>query len=161
MRRLAVALLCALLLAPGATAATHHLTKQRATAIFVAYPKVADWLGHYPAKTRSTEATFKDGSWTIKIWTTIDKVGEVATGRVDDATGTVTEAWTGPQVAWKMARGYDGAFGGREINSGRVWWTLCIVFFIGLADWRRLFSVRNLALLVLVSFTLSLWYFNE
>ena len=31
--------------------------------------------------------------------------------------GVVTEAWTGPQVAWKMARGYDGAFGGSEINS--------------------------------------------
>ena len=26
----------------------------------------------------------------------------------DDTSGAVSEAWTGPQVAWKMARGYDG-----------------------------------------------------
>ncbi|MFL6018931.1 MAG: hypothetical protein ACJ74V_15500, partial [Gaiellaceae bacterium] len=109
-RRLAVAALCALILAPGSVAAPKpKLTKDKATAIFVATPKVADWLRHYPPKTRTSEATLKDGSWTIKIWTSIDDVGEVATGKVDDATGAVTEAWTGPQVAWKMARGYDGA----------------------------------------------------
>ena len=26
------------------------------------------------------------------------------------------EAWTGPQVAWKMARGAEGAFGGKTLN---------------------------------------------
>src|SRR5919199_5720830 len=113
MRRLAVAALCALLLAPAATAAAKpRLTKARATAIFLANPKVADWLKHYPPKTRTTDASYKDGAWTVKVWTTIDQVGEVATGTVDDATSKVTEAWTGPQVAWKMARGYPGAFGG-------------------------------------------------
>jgi hypothetical protein len=163
MRRLAgFAALCALLPAPAATAASKpQLTKQRATAIFLANPKVADWLKHYPEKTRTTEATYKDGRWTIKVWTSIEAVGEVATGRVDDTTNVVTEAWTGPQVAWKMARGYDGAFGGREINSGRVWLGLCIAFLIGLLDFRRPLSVRNLDLLALVSFSVSLWYFNK
>src|SRR5918912_3386792 len=162
MRRLALAALCVLALAPVATAVTKpKLTKQRATEIFVASPKVAGWLKHYPPKTRTTEATLNDGSWTIKIWTTIDHVGEVATGRVDDASGTVTEAWTGPQVAWKMARGYPGAFGGREINSGRIWLSLCAIFLIGLLDFRRPLSARNLDLLALVSFTVSLWYFNR
>jgi len=37
----------------------------------------------------------------------------------------VTESWTGPQVAWKMARGYEGAFGGDEINSLPVWLAFC------------------------------------
>jgi hypothetical protein len=162
MRRLAVAALCALLLAPAAAAAAKHkLTKAKATAIFVADPKTADWLKHYPPKTRTTEATFKDGAWTVKIWTSIDSVGEVATGKVDDASGTVTEAWTGPQVAWQMARGHDGAFGGREINSPRVWLGLCAAFLLGLANFRRPLSLRNLDLLVLVSFTVSLWYFND
>jgi glycosyl transferase family 87 len=162
MRRLALASLCALLLVPAAGAASKpKLTKQRATAIFVANPKIADWLRHYPPKTRTTEAKLKDGRWTIKIWTTIDKVGEVATGRVDDATGTVTEAWTGPQVAWKMARGYDGAFGGKQINSAGIWLALCAAFLIGLADFRRPLSLRNLDLLALLSFSVSLWYFNE
>ncbi|MBA2343314.1 MAG: hypothetical protein H0V85_07655, partial [Thermoleophilaceae bacterium] len=34
---------------------------------------------------------------------------------VDDRSGAVLEAWTGPQVAWSMARGYEGAFG-RKLN---------------------------------------------
>src|SRR2546423_10936512 len=164
MRRLGVAALCALLLVPAAGAAPKPIRAQkRATAIFLANPKVANWLRHYPPKTRTTEATYSAQfeNWTIKVWTSIDKVGEVATGRVQDSTGVVTEAWTGPQVAWKMARGYPGAFGGKEINSGRVWLSLCAVFLVGLLDWRRLLSVRNLDLLVLVSFTVSLWYFNK
>src|SRR6266516_6359094 len=164
MRRLGVAALCALLLIPAAGAAPNpKLTQQRATAIFLANPTIAAWLRHYPRKSRSTEATYSAqyGNWTIKVWTSVDKVGEVATGRVQDATGSVTEAWTGPQVAWKMARGYKGAFGGKEINSLPVWLGLCAAFLIGLADLRRPLSVRNLDLLALLSFSVSLLYFNR
>jgi hypothetical protein len=164
MRRLGVAALCALLLVPAAGAAPKtKLTKEKATAIFLANPKIADWLRHYPPKTRTTDASYNAqfGNWTIKVWTSVDKVGEVATGRVQDATGSVTEAWTGPQVAWKMARGGKGAFGGKEINSLPVWLGLCAAFLIGLADFRRPLSVRNLDLLALLSFSVSLWYFNK
>src|SRR5438094_7520822 len=136
-----------------------RLSKAEATRIFLANDKVSDWLGRYPRRGRTTEATYKHGFWTIKIWS--GPAGEIATGKVDDSSGAVIEAWTGPQVAWKMARGYPGAFGGKEINSGRVWLSLCAVFLIGLLDWRRLLSVRNLDLLVLVSFSVSLWYFNK
>src|SRR2546423_1052622 len=164
MRRLGVAAFCALLLVPAAGAAPKtKLTKQRATAIFLANPKVAGWLHHYPRKTLTTDATYNTtfGNWTIKVWTSVDKVGEVATGRVQDATGAVTEAWTGPQVAWKMARGGTGAFGGKEINSLPVWLGLCFAFLIGLADLRRPLSLRNLDLLALLSFSVSLWFFNK
>ncbi|HEX6491370.1 MAG TPA: hypothetical protein VF002_08355 [Gaiellaceae bacterium] len=164
MRRLAVAASCTLLLAPAALAAPKpKLSPKRATAIFLATPKIADWLRHYPPKTRTSTATYsaKYGHWTIKVWTSIDKVGEVATGRVDDASGIVTEAWTGPQVAWKMARGYKGAFGGTEINSAPIWLALCAAFLLGLADLRRPFCLRNLDLLALLSFSVSLWYFNQ
>ena len=164
MRRLGVAAFCALLLVPAAAAApSSKLTQQRATAIFLANPKVARWLRHYPPKTRTTQATYSAqyGNWTIKVWTSIDKVGEVATGRVQDSTGVVTQAWTGPQVAWKMARGYQGAFGGKEINSLPIWLGFCAAFLIGLADFRRPLSLRNLDLLALVSFSVSLWYFNK
>src|SRR5438067_290095 len=164
MRRLGVAAFCALLLVPAATAApSSKLTQQRATAIFLANPKVARWLRHYPPKTRTTQATYSAqyGNWTIKVWTSIDKVGEVSTGRGQDSTGVVTEAWTGPQVAWKMARGYQGAFGGKEINSLPIWLGFCAAFLIGLADFRRPLSLRNLDLLALVSFSVSLWYFNK
>jgi hypothetical protein len=164
MRRLVVVALCALLLVPAAAAAPNtKLTQESATRIFLANPKVAHWLRHYPKKTRTEETTYSPqfGSWTIKVWTSIGKAGEVATGRVQDATGTVTEAWTGPQVAWKMARGYPGAFGGKEINKVWIWLGFCAVFLVGLADFRRPLSLRNLDLLALVSFSVSLWYFNK
>jgi hypothetical protein len=164
MRRLGVAAFCALLLVPAAGAAPKtKLTEQRATEIFLANPKIASWLRHYPPKTRTTQATYSApyGSWTVKVWTSVDKVGEVATGRVQDATGAVTEAWTGPQVAWKMARGGGAAFGGKEINSLPIWLGLCAAFLIGLADFRRPLSLRNLDLFALLFFSVSLWFFNK
>jgi len=164
MRRLVVAIL-ALALAPAAHAAASPLAKpklgeRQATAIFLAHPKVRDWLDRYPPRP-TTDADYQRaaGSWTVKVWS--GEAGEVALGKVDDDTGLVTEAWTGPQVAWKMARGYDGAFGGKKINSPSIWLAFCAVFVIGLADWRRLRSVRNLDLLALLSFTISLRFFNE
>ena len=80
---------------------------------------------------------------------------------MDDASGRVTEAWTGPQVAWKMARGYEGAFGGKTINRVPVWLAFCAVFLLGLVDWRRPLSLRTLDLVALLSFSVSLWFFNR
>ena len=60
-----------------------------------------------------------------------------------------------------MARGYNGAFGGREINSAGVWLAFCLLFLVGLADLRRPLSMRNLDLLALLSFSVSLWFFNR
>jgi len=173
----------ALVLAPAAGAASPtfpaaaakaELTKERATALFLQDDKVSDWLDRYPRKGRITDATYQGnsskcpagaqgGCWTVNVWWK-DKendAGQIATGKVDDRARTVREAWTGPQVAWKMARGYDGAFGGKKINSAPIWLGFCIVFLLGLADFRRPFSLRNLDLLVLLSFSVSLWFFNE
>jgi hypothetical protein len=138
-----------------------RLTKAEATRIFLQDGKVADWLAHYPRKGRQVETSFDKGRhvWTIKVWS--GPAGEVATGKVDDLSGAVTEAWTGPQVAWKMARGYPGAFGGKEINSTPIWLGFCALFLLGLGDLRRPLSLRNLDLLALLSFSVSLWYFNK
>ncbi|MDQ2910562.1 MAG: hypothetical protein M3R39_06045, partial [Actinomycetota bacterium] len=136
-----------------------RLTEAQVKRIFLDDHKVAAWLRHYPPRKRQTDATYKKPSWTVKVWA--GPVGEVATGLVDDTSGAVTEAWTGPQVAWKMARGYDGAFGGKEINSAPVWLGFCLLFLVGLADLRRPLSVRNLDLLALLSFSISLWFFNR
>jgi hypothetical protein len=59
-----------------------------------------------------------------------------------------------------MARGTKGLFG-RTLNEAWVWWPFCAVFLLGLADLRRLRSLRNLDLLALVSFSASLWFFNR
>jgi hypothetical protein len=132
-----------------------RLTDKRAAGIFLRDPEVAQWLERYP-KSPQREARYKSefGYWQVHVWS--GEAGEIATGRVDDATGLVTEAWTGPQVAWKMARGGAGAFGGETINKAAVWLALCAVFLLGLADLRRPLSLRNLDLLVLLSFTVSL-----
>ncbi|MGZ4339744.1 MAG: hypothetical protein ACXVQ3_06780 [Gaiellaceae bacterium] len=135
-----------------------HLKKAEVISRFLAYPKVHDWLERYP-RNPTTDATYDLGSWTVNVWS--GRAGEIATGTVDDTTGAVTEAWTGPQVAWRMARGYKGAFGGSKINSPWLWLAFCGLFLLGLVDWRRPFSVRNVDLLVLVSLSVSLWFFNH
>ncbi|MFL5954681.1 MAG: hypothetical protein ACJ76I_11300 [Gaiellaceae bacterium] len=133
-------------------------TQNQATALFLANRKVARWLKRYPPHP-TTDATFKDGIWTVDVWS--GRAGEIATGTVDDGTGAVIDAWTGPQVAWKMARGYPGAFGGAKINSYSVWLGFCAIFLLGLVDWRRLLSIRNADLVALLSFSVSLWFFNR
>jgi hypothetical protein len=60
-----------------------------------------------------------------------------------------------------MARGSSGAFGGTEINSPVVWLGFCVIFLLGLGNLRRPLSMRNLDLLVLLSFSASLWFFNR
>jgi hypothetical protein len=119
-------------------------------------------VGRYPQKSLTKEATFDDetGFWDVNVWSSLPDAGQIVAAKVEDATGRVTEAWTGPQVAWRMARGYKGAFG-RAINHAWIWLSFCAVFLFGLADFRRLLSVRNLDLLVLLSFSLSLYYFNQ
>ena len=183
MRRVLVALTAGLVLAPtawGATTATapvydskghlvqtpyapanaSQLTKKKASDIFLHDHKVSEWLKHYP-RVVTYDATYsaKDRNWTVHVWS--GAAGEVAQGKVDDASGAVTEAFTGPQVAWGMARGGPGAFGGKKINSKPIWLGFCAIFLLGLADLRRLWSLRNLDLLVLLGFTASLWYFNR
>jgi hypothetical protein len=137
------------------------LTQRRALEIFKRYPKVAAWLSRYPQSGRSHEVTYDKttNEWTVKIFW--GNAGEIAEGMVVDATGAVVEAWTGPQVAWGMARGSPGAFGGTAINNPWVWGAFCVAFLIGLGDWRRPISLRNLDLLFLLSPTASLWYFNH
>jgi hypothetical protein len=166
--RAAVALLAALAVAHPAAAASGftprlgdpELSEQEAIAIFLVDPKVADWLERYPPN-RSSDASFERETrrWRVHVWS--GEAGEVATGRVDDATGEVVEAWTGPQVAWKMARGAKGSFGGKVLNRPLVWIGFCVMFVAGLADLRRPLSLRNLDLLALLSFSVSLAFFNR
>src|SRR5215216_520477 len=171
MRRALAAAAIGLLLAGPALAAPgkpkplgppeQRLTEAQAKAIFLRNEKVSDWLTHYPKRLWQTDASFDQDHklWRVNVWA--GAAGEVATGKVDDTSGAVAEGWTGPQVAWKMARGLPGAFGGKEINSAPVWLGFCALFLLGLADLRRPWSVRNLDLLVLLSFSVSLWFFNR
>jgi hypothetical protein len=128
--------------------------------IALAHPKVASWLDRYPTEP-TTSSTFRKESrtWVVKAWS--GAAGQVAQVVVEDTTGRVAEAWTGPQVAWKMARGNDGSFGGKTLLNPFVWLGFCLVFLFGLGDLRRPFSLRNVDLLALLGFSVSLAFFGR
>jgi hypothetical protein len=97
------------------------------------------------------------GSWEVAYFAGDE---QVALAIVDPRTGVVRESWTGYQVAWKMARGYSGAFG-HKLNAPYVFLPLCAIFLLGLVDWRRPWRVANLDLLLLLGFAVSNLFFNR
>jgi hypothetical protein len=100
------------------------------------------------------------GRWQVSMFSRDKQPKELAQLYVDDATGRVTEAWTGFQVAWTMARGYPGAFG-RKVNSPWVWIPLTLLFVAPFVDVRRPFRMLHLDLLVLAAFGVSVAFFND
>ena len=104
----------------------------------------------------TSTTTFQEGHWQVAYFAD-DK--EVAVVYVDAHRPEVTEEWTGFQVAWKMARGYSGAFG-HSLNSPFVFVPLCLIFLLGLFDWRRWRRAANLDLIFLLGFTVSNYFFN-
>jgi hypothetical protein len=134
-----------------------RLSARQAIAIADAIPKiraaVADHPGAYPT-------AYMKGAlqWQVSYFSRGRReIGQVL---IDDLTGGVRESWTGYQVPWTMARGYDGAFG-RRVNAWYVWVPLCVLFVAPFVPWRRRPSWLHLDLLVLLSFSISLAFFNE
>jgi Glycosyltransferase family 87 len=95
--------------------------------------------------------------WQVGYFDGDDEVVQV---HVHSRSGDVLESWTGDQVAWPMARGYEGQFG-HALNAWYVWIPLAALFLLGLFDFRRPFRVAHLDLLVLLSFGLSHLFFND
>jgi hypothetical protein len=98
-----------------------------------------------------------DGNWEVAYFAAGKEVALVI---VDRRSGEVRESWTGYQVAWKMARGYSGAFG-HKLDAPYVFLPLCALFLLGLVDWRRPWRVANLDLVVLLGFGASHFFFNR
>ena len=97
------------------------------------------------------------GRWQVSYWQGRRERVQV---HVDDATGAVLEQWTGPQVAWRMARGYEGQFG-RKLNAAYIFIPLCVLFLLPFVDPRRPFRMVHLDLLALLAFAASHVYFNR
>jgi hypothetical protein len=144
-----------------------RLTSNRAIEIAELVPKIrrvrADEPGAY-ASAYTKGAT----QWQVSIFSRDrTEIGQVT---IDDLTGGVLEAWTGYQVAWTMARGYDGAFG-RRVNAWYVWIPMCLLFVAPFVRgpgpdptrpgrrWRP--SWLHLDLLALLAFSVPLAFFNE
>jgi hypothetical protein len=145
--------LLALTLSPAAASAS-DVSEAEAVRVAARDAKVAE-LRQRDALTHS--ASKVDGNWEVAYFAGGEQVAVVL---VDPATGEVRESWTGYQVAWKMARGYEGAFG-HKLNAPYVFLPLCALFLIGLLDWRRPWRVASLDLLALLGFGVSHYFFNR
>jgi hypothetical protein len=134
------------------------LSANRVLAIAEGLPKMRAARARYPG---SYGGAYLKGPlrWQVSFFS---KKGAKEIGQViiADATGRVLEQWTGFQVAWSMARGYAGAFG-RHVNALYVWLPLCLLFLLPFIDPRRPLQLLHLDLLVLLSWSVSLAFFNH
>jgi peptidase YpeB-like protein len=151
--------LAATLLSPGSAGAdVHKITQTRAIEIAKQDPKAIAALREHPNLGPSASRNKATGLWEVGFFRGSDEVVQVV---VDPVTGDILESWTGYQVAWRMARGYPGAFG-RMVNAPYIWLPLCGIFLLGLLDYRRPFRLAHLDLLVIVAgFGLSHYLFNR
>jgi hypothetical protein len=155
----------AALRAPAPQAREPSLTDAEVTAIAEASEELREWTDG--REISRTAVSFDDDDRVHTYFAVSeDAAGEEtveAQVLVSDETGEITEVRTGPQVAWMMARGYEGAFG-RAVTRPAIWLFLSAVFLLALlplARPRRLLSLRTLDLLVLLSFGVSLIWFNR
>lgn len=135
----------------------HRLTSRQVIAIADAVPKIRRAVREHPGA-YPTAYTKGATQWQVSYFSR--ERAEIGQVTLDDLTGSVVEAWTGYQVPWTMARGYEGAFG-RRVNAWYVWIPLCILFVAPFVPWRRRPSWLHLDLLVLLSFSVSLAFFNH
>ena len=162
-RALAAALALALLLTAGRStpAAAQEpesaVSEQEAIRLAKHQPEVVEATREHPDLEPSASRN-DAGDWEVGFFAAGEEPVLVVVSAV---TGKPTETWTGYQVAWKMARGYPGAFG-HKLNAPYVWIPLCLIFVAGLLDWRRLRRIAHLDLLVIVAgFGLSHFFFNR
>jgi hypothetical protein len=143
-------------LAPGAKPAGFDLAAGQATAIATEALTPPGSVRRFKSRTR----TGPDGirQWQVDYFDPSGKdVGQVV---IDDAGACVVEKWTGTQVDTKLARGYEGAVGGK-VNRWWIWLPLCVLFLLPFVDPRRPLRLIHLDLLALLGFSVSLFFFNK
>ena len=132
------------------------LSAQEATAIAARDEKVDEERGRHPSL-RPTAYIRSAGRWQVSWFADDDELVQV---HVDDRSGAILESWTGDQVAWRMARGYEGAFG-RKWNSPWLLVPLGLLFLLPFVDFRRPLRLLHLDLLMLLGFGISHLFFNR
>jgi hypothetical protein len=133
----------------------YRLSAERAITAADRAPKVRAERRH--GRLATTAYTKGIGRWQVSYFRHGREVAQV---QVDDRSGAVLEQWTGPQVAWTMARGYEGAFG-RKLNAPYLWLPLCLLFLAPFVDPRRPFRLLHLDLLAILGFGVSHFFFNR
>jgi hypothetical protein len=145
---------------PGALPPTpegFEVTAAEALEIAGRDPVVAEQTERYGRLETAIQVKDDGSAWQVGYKHEDNEVAQVI---VDPTTGAVREAWTGYQVAWPMARGYEGQFG-HVLNAPYVWIPMALLFFLGLLDWRRPWRIAHLDLLVLLAFGVSHVFFNR
>src|ERR1700722_15595216 len=138
--------------------AAHKLSSDQVLAIAGRLAKMRGLKKEY--KGSFGDVYLKGGfQWQVSYFTKNGKK-EIGLVIIDDLSGRVVEQWTGFQVAWTMARGYPGAFG-RHVNALYIWLPMCLLFFLPFFDFRRPLKLLPLDLLMLLSFSVSLAFFNH
>jgi hypothetical protein len=154
----------ALVASMTAPPAGYRLTGDQVLALAKANGVVKSQLAKMPRSLEPYVYTRGGGVWQVSWFTNADIKShpqwEEIQVYVVDSTGQVSQAWTGYQVAWTMARGYPGAFG-RVVNHIWIWLPLCVLFLAPFLPWRRRPGLLHLDLLVLLGFSLSLAWFNH
>ena len=138
--------------------AGRRLSPNQVIAIAARLAKVRAARAEYPG---SYGGAYLKGAfrWQVSYFSRNGKK-EIAQVIIDDLSGRVIEQWTGFQVPWTMARGYPGAFG-RHVDALYVWLPLCVLFLVPFVNPRRPLSLLHLDLLVLLSLSISLAFFNH
>ncbi|MFL5869604.1 MAG: glycosyltransferase family 87 protein [Solirubrobacterales bacterium] len=139
------------------TPAGFAVSGRQALSIAEGDPKVAEETASHGRLQEVIQVKDGGGAWQVGFRAGDQEVAQVI---VDGATGAITESWTGYQVAWPMARGYEGQFG-HELNAPWVWIPMAAIFFAGLFEFRRPWRIVHLDLLVLLSFGVSQYFFNR
>ena len=130
--------------------------------------KVRDWLSNYGSY--STDAEYEDGKWTVHyrvpeegavggVPNTENGTKEVARVEVDDDSWELDYVYTGDQVGWQMARGEYGSYG-KQANYWYVWLPMALLFGLAFVRMDKMFSLRNLDLVVLLGFLVSHGFFR-
>ena len=146
---------------PDTPPAGHRLTSVQVQAIADRQPNIVamkkQYVGAYPG-------IFLKGRqrWQVSYYAKTKPLKEIGQVTIEDASGKVTESYTGYKVAWSMARGYAGAFG-RKVNSPWVWLPMTLLFlapFLGpRRGWRPTWLMLDVC--VLAAFGISVAYFND
>jgi hypothetical protein len=146
----------------------YRLTAAAVERIAARSPVIVAELRRHP-RAKPYEYTKGPGRWQVSWFSATKPSVELAQVYVDDVSGKVTEAWTGFQVAWTMARGYPGAFG-RRVNAWYIWVPMCLAFLAPFLPLRRRmrrgrrwggWSLLHVDLLALLGFSISLALFNH
>jgi hypothetical protein len=141
---------------------------RRMVAIASALPKVRAVRAEYP-NSFPFSSELPGGEWQVLYvappkpttnGTVAPPPKTIAAVGIDPRSGRVLTDLTGFGVEWQLARGETRGFG-KHVNALYVWLPLCLLFMLPFFNFRRPFSLLHLDLLVLLSFSVSLAFFNH